>query len=135
MSELDDFLTETLARQIEAEEALHNGDVTPRMQMWSTQDPVTVFGAAKSTSACASPTSTAARTGSGRSFTATPTAPRSSRARPQWHRRRSPNILHTPSICQKIAIRRGTGGRSLSSGPHFHAPEGASPGVQASWLD
>ena len=50
MSELDDFLTETLARQIEAEEALHNGDVTPRMQMWSTQDPVTVFGAAKSTS-------------------------------------------------------------------------------------
>ena len=45
-SELDDFLTKTLARQVEAEEALHNGDLTPRMQMWSTQDPVTVFGAA-----------------------------------------------------------------------------------------
>jgi ketosteroid isomerase-like protein len=50
MSELDDFLTPTLARQVEAEEALHNGDVTLRMQMWSTQDPVTVFGAAKSVS-------------------------------------------------------------------------------------
>ena len=50
MSELDDFLTTTLARQIEADEALHNGDVTPRMQMWSTQDPVTVFGALKSVS-------------------------------------------------------------------------------------
>ena len=45
MSELDDFLTTTLARQVEAEEAIHNGDVTPRMQMWSTSDPVTLFGA------------------------------------------------------------------------------------------
>ena len=35
MSELDDFLTKTLARQVEAEEAIHNGDVTPRMEMWS----------------------------------------------------------------------------------------------------
>ncbi len=50
MSELDDFLTTTLARQIEADEALHNGDPTPRMQMWSTQDPVTVFGAVRSVS-------------------------------------------------------------------------------------
>jgi ketosteroid isomerase-like protein len=50
MSELDDFLTKTLARQIEADEALHNGDPTLRMQMWSTQDPVTVFGALKSVS-------------------------------------------------------------------------------------
>ena len=50
MSELDDFLTTTLARQIEAEEALHNGDPTLRMQMWSTQDPVTLFGAATSKS-------------------------------------------------------------------------------------
>ncbi len=46
MSELDDFLTKTLARQVEEEEAFHNGDVTPRLEMWSTQDPVTVFGAA-----------------------------------------------------------------------------------------
>ncbi len=45
MSELDDFLTETLARQIEAEEALHNGDPEPRLKMWSTKDPVTLLGA------------------------------------------------------------------------------------------
>jgi ketosteroid isomerase-like protein len=50
MSELDDFLTKTLARQVEAEEALHNGDMTLRMQMWSPQDPVTLFGAATSKS-------------------------------------------------------------------------------------
>jgi ketosteroid isomerase-like protein len=43
-SELDDFLATTIPRQIEAEEALHNGDVAPRMEMWSTQDPVTLFG-------------------------------------------------------------------------------------------
>lgn len=48
MSELDDFITKTLTRQVEAEEALHNGDVTPRMEMWSTTDPVTLFGAAVS---------------------------------------------------------------------------------------
>jgi ketosteroid isomerase-like protein len=45
MSELDDFLTPTLTRQVEAEEALINGDPAPRLAMWSTQDPVTVFGA------------------------------------------------------------------------------------------
>ena len=50
MSELDDFLTTTLARQVEEEEALHNGDVQPRLAMWSTRDPVTVFGALKSVS-------------------------------------------------------------------------------------
>ena len=43
--ELDDFLTTILPRQIAAEEALHNGDVEPRMAMWSREDPVTVFGA------------------------------------------------------------------------------------------
>ena len=45
MSELDDFLTNTLARQITAEEAIHNGDPKPRLEMWSTKDPVTLFGA------------------------------------------------------------------------------------------
>jgi ketosteroid isomerase-like protein len=50
VNELDDFLTPTLARQIEAEKALHNGDSTLRMQMWSTRDPVTLFGAATSKS-------------------------------------------------------------------------------------
>ena len=50
MSELDDFLTKTLARQIEAEEAIHNGDVEPRLALWSTRDPVTVLGAIRSAS-------------------------------------------------------------------------------------
>ena len=45
MSELDDFLTPTLARQVEAEQALVNGDPGLRLAMTSTQDPVTVFGA------------------------------------------------------------------------------------------
>jgi hypothetical protein len=44
MSELDDFLTPTLARHLQAEQALINGDPGPRLAMWSTQDPVTVFG-------------------------------------------------------------------------------------------
>jgi ketosteroid isomerase-like protein len=48
MSELDDFLTPTLSRQLEAEKALHNGDPAPRLAMWSSQDPVTVFGAMQS---------------------------------------------------------------------------------------
>ncbi len=50
MSELDDFLTTTLVHQIEAEEAIHNGDPNPRMQMWSKQDPVTLLGALKTNS-------------------------------------------------------------------------------------
>ena len=29
-----------------AEEAIHNGDVEPRLAMWSREDPVTLFGAA-----------------------------------------------------------------------------------------
>ncbi len=45
MSELDDFLTTTLARQVAAEEAMHNGNPDPRLAMWSTRDPVTLFGA------------------------------------------------------------------------------------------
>ena len=45
MSELDDFLTPTLARQVEADKALINGDPEPRLALWSTQDPVTVLGA------------------------------------------------------------------------------------------
>ena len=44
-SELDEFLSTTLARQIKAEETLHNGNVEPRLEMWTTRDPVTVFGA------------------------------------------------------------------------------------------
>src|SRR5512136_1766585 len=45
MRERDDFLSTTLPRQIKAEEAIHNGDPEPRLQMWSTRDPVTLFGA------------------------------------------------------------------------------------------
>lgn len=45
MSELDDFLSATLPRQIEAETAIHNGDIGPRLKMWSRKDPVTVLGA------------------------------------------------------------------------------------------
>src|SRR5829696_1000082 len=45
MSELDDFVTSTLARQHEAEQALINGDAGPRLAMTAMQDPVTVFGA------------------------------------------------------------------------------------------
>lgn len=45
MSELDDFLNPTLARQVEAEKAMHNGDARPGIDMWSTNDPVTLLGA------------------------------------------------------------------------------------------
>jgi len=45
MSELDDFLSTVLPRQIEAETAIHNGDVEPRVAMWSREDPVTLMGA------------------------------------------------------------------------------------------
>jgi ketosteroid isomerase-like protein len=47
MSVLDDFLTPTLARQLEAEKALCNGDPGPRLAMWSTHEPVTILGAMK----------------------------------------------------------------------------------------
>jgi ketosteroid isomerase-like protein len=48
MSDLDAFLTETHPRLIAELRALHNGDPNPRLEMWSTQDPVTLFGAAMS---------------------------------------------------------------------------------------
>jgi ketosteroid isomerase-like protein len=46
MSELDDFINGMLRAQIQAEEALHNGDLAPRVALWSQNDPVTLFGAA-----------------------------------------------------------------------------------------
>jgi ketosteroid isomerase-like protein len=46
MSDLDDFLAETHPRLIAELEALHNGDPDPRLKLWSTQDLVTLFGAA-----------------------------------------------------------------------------------------
>ena len=42
---LDNFLTPTLARQFDTEQALINGEPRPRLALTSTQDPVTVFGA------------------------------------------------------------------------------------------
>jgi ketosteroid isomerase-like protein len=44
-TEFTAFLDTTLAGQIRAERALHNGDMTPRLSTWSHDDPVTVFGA------------------------------------------------------------------------------------------
>jgi ketosteroid isomerase-like protein len=48
MRDLDAFLNATLARQLLAEQAIHNGDAAPRLAMWSARDPVTLFGAATS---------------------------------------------------------------------------------------
>jgi ketosteroid isomerase-like protein len=45
MSDLYEFLTPTLPRRVEAEQALINGDPIQRLAMTSTQDPVTIFGA------------------------------------------------------------------------------------------
>ena len=45
MSERDAFVNSTIPRYIEADRALHNGDIGLRMSMWSRSDPVTLFGA------------------------------------------------------------------------------------------
>jgi ketosteroid isomerase-like protein len=47
-NEVDEFLADVLRRQEEEEEerALRNGDPEPRLRMWSSNDPVTLFGAA-----------------------------------------------------------------------------------------
>ncbi|MFC5818474.1 YybH family protein [Nonomuraea sp. NPDC050478] len=45
MGELDDFRADTLARQTEAMRALFSGDQAPFMSMWSTRDPLSLFGA------------------------------------------------------------------------------------------
>lgn len=45
MSELDDFRSDFLARQTEAEEALVRGDVEPRLKLWTRDNPVSLFGA------------------------------------------------------------------------------------------
>jgi ketosteroid isomerase-like protein len=48
MSDVDDFVAEIHPRRVEELQALHNGDPGPRLAMWSTTDPVTLFGAAMS---------------------------------------------------------------------------------------
>ena len=41
----EQFLAELLPRQRAAEQAIHNGDVEPRLALWARTDPVTLFGA------------------------------------------------------------------------------------------
>jgi ketosteroid isomerase-like protein len=48
MSEQDEFLAWTQSRLRDAEIALHNGDPGPRLAIWSTREPVSVLGAARS---------------------------------------------------------------------------------------
>jgi hypothetical protein len=45
MSDPDDFVAWTRTRLRDAETALHNGDPGPRLAIWSTLEPVSVFGA------------------------------------------------------------------------------------------
>jgi ketosteroid isomerase-like protein len=45
VSEVDVFLTSIVGRQVEADTALHNGDAGLRKKLWSTNEPVTLFGA------------------------------------------------------------------------------------------
>jgi ketosteroid isomerase-like protein len=48
MDEKAKFLEALVARMNAADDALHSGDVAPRKALWSTKDPVIVFGAARS---------------------------------------------------------------------------------------
>ena len=48
MSDRDDFVAWTQTRLRDAETALHNGDPGPRLAIWSTREPVSVLGAARS---------------------------------------------------------------------------------------
>jgi ketosteroid isomerase-like protein len=41
----EEFLVEMLPKQEAAERAIHNGDVEPRLALWSRHDPVTLYGA------------------------------------------------------------------------------------------
>jgi ketosteroid isomerase-like protein len=45
MHELEEFLTTTVKAVNDADHALHNGDPEPRIALWTTHDPMTVFGA------------------------------------------------------------------------------------------
>ena len=44
-TETEQFLAAMLPRQRSAEQALHSGDVEPRLAQWTRRDPVTLFGA------------------------------------------------------------------------------------------
>lgn len=45
MDESEAFVAAVLPPLTAAETALHNGDASPRQSLWSTKDPVTLFGA------------------------------------------------------------------------------------------
>lgn len=47
-TEVDDFLAATMPRYEQAEIAIHNGNAGPRSATWSHNEPLTVFGAARS---------------------------------------------------------------------------------------
>lgn len=44
-TETDAFLAEMLPKQRAAEQSIHDGDVEPRLALWSHADPVTLYGA------------------------------------------------------------------------------------------
>jgi ketosteroid isomerase-like protein len=45
-TETEEFLADVLPAYVDAEEAIHNGDPTPRKALWSRAEPLTLFGAA-----------------------------------------------------------------------------------------
>jgi ketosteroid isomerase-like protein len=45
MTDLADFLATALPRQVETESAWHQGDLDARLVVWSSREPVTLFGA------------------------------------------------------------------------------------------
>jgi ketosteroid isomerase-like protein len=47
MGERDDFLAWVGSRLVDAEIAIHDGNAAPRREIWSRQEPVSVFGAWK----------------------------------------------------------------------------------------
>jgi ketosteroid isomerase-like protein len=48
VSDKDEFLAWTQSRLRDAETALHNGDAGPRLELWSSREPVSVLGAWRS---------------------------------------------------------------------------------------
>jgi ketosteroid isomerase-like protein len=52
VSETEAFLASMLPRLLAADTALHNGDAAGRKAMWSTTEPVTLYGAAMMTTGC-----------------------------------------------------------------------------------
>jgi ketosteroid isomerase-like protein len=44
-SAVEEFLSTVLPRLIDADDAMHHGEVEPRLATWTHHDPVTVFGA------------------------------------------------------------------------------------------